>query len=465
MKKIFTLCVIAALTTLVSKAQFTANFDNGITSLSSNCWQFYQIEYTNVSGEVINGTGSLYSNPPVNGSSTRDYFTPALNITSTSLTVSFNYKLSSKISGNATRTIVIGLVDVNNNYTSLDLITLDKNSPTTVQSYSNSFTVVPGVKKLVIKTGGNTGDGNTRVIYDDLNVSANAKYSNNGTCNSSPLAVDDNITGIIGTTVFGNVLPNDNDPDGENMTPKIVSTSNDGTVVLNPDGSFSFTPKANFSGSSTSFTYQLVDDGYAPMTSNTATVTINLVEPASLPVHLISFYGNMNRNNKVTLNWKVADNETVSHFEVEKSANGKDFTTVAVVFATDKTGTEDYVYYETLSNNDKVMFRLRMFDKNQDIDYSKILVFQTKTEKGSNIKVFGNPVNDKLTFSYNSASAQTTIVRVFDMAGRILMNQKVNSLEGSNMLSLPLHSTLKPGMYIVEVNTGSDRQTAKFIKQ
>ena len=92
MKKIFTLCVIAALTTLVSKAQFTANFDNGITSLSSNCWQFYQIEYTNVSGEVINGTGSLYSNPPVNGSSTRDYFTPALNITSTSLTVSFNYK-------------------------------------------------------------------------------------------------------------------------------------------------------------------------------------------------------------------------------------------------------------------------------------------------------------------------------------------------------------------------------------
>ena len=33
---------------------------------------------------------------------------------------------------------------------------------------------------------------------------------------------------------------------------------------------------------------------------------------AVLPVHLISFQGNMNKNNKVTLNWTVADNETVT---------------------------------------------------------------------------------------------------------------------------------------------------------
>ncbi len=57
-----------------------------------------------------------------------------------------------------------------------------------------------------------------------------------------------------------------------------------------------------------------------------------------LPVHLMSFQGNMNKNNKVTLNWTVADNETVHSFEIERSVNGRDFTTVGVVFASQKFG-------------------------------------------------------------------------------------------------------------------------------
>jgi len=45
------------------------------------------------------------------------------------------------------------------------------------------------------------------------------------------------------------------------------------------------------------------------------------------------------------------------------------------------------------------------------------------------------------------------------------MSQKINSPEGTNMMSLPLSETLKPGMYVVEVSNGADRQIAKFIKQ
>lgn len=189
------------------------------------------------------------------------------------------------------------------------------------------------------------------------------------------------------------------------------------------------------------------------------------VAAATLPVYLIRFQGNMNKSNKVTLNWTAANNETVDHFEVERSVNGKDFTTAAIVFATEKMDTEDYFYFETINSNDKVMFRLKMFDKGQDVDYSRILVFQPKSNNSTQLKVYGNPVNDKLTFSYTSTAAQSADVRVYDMSGRIILSQKVNSLEGSNMMSLPLSSTFKTGMYVVEVNNGIDRQTAKFIKQ
>jgi len=184
-----------------------------------------------------------------------------------------------------------------------------------------------------------------------------------------------------------------------------------------------------------------------------------------LPIHLISFQGNMNKNNKVTLNWTVADNEIANNFEIERSFNGKDFTTVGVVLASEKMGTENYMFYETTAGTDKVMYRLKMIDKNHEVDYSRILIFQLKSAITNNIKIIGNPVNDKLTFSYTAPATQLVNVKVYDISGRIVLNNKVNSLEGSNVISLPLSSTFKAGIYVVEVNNGTELQSSKFVKQ
>ena len=173
----------------------------------------------------------------------------------------------------------------------------------------------------------------------------------------------------------------------------------------------------------------------------------------------------MNKNNKVTLNWTVADNETANSFEIERSFNGRDFTTVGVVFASEKMGTENYMFYETTSGTDKVMYRLKMIDKNREVDYSRILIFQLKSTIANNIKIIGNPVNDKLTFSYTSSATQSVDVKVYDMSGKVVLKNKVNSLEGSNVISLPLSSTFKAGMYVVEVNNGTELHSSKFVKQ
>jgi hypothetical protein len=184
-----------------------------------------------------------------------------------------------------------------------------------------------------------------------------------------------------------------------------------------------------------------------------------------LPVHLIAFQGNMNKNNKVTLNWTVADNEIANNFEIERSFNGRDFTTVGVVFASEKMGTENYMFYETTSGTDKVMYRLKMTDNNHKVDYSRVLIFQLKSTISNNIKIIGNPVNDKLTFSYTSPATQIVDVKIYDISGKVLLKNKVNSMEGSNVISLPLSSTFKVGMYVVEVNNGIELQSSKFIKQ
>jgi hypothetical protein len=74
------------------------------------------------------------------------------------------------------------------------------------------------------------------------------------------------------------VLGNDSDPNGDPLTigtPRPVSSASHGTLTLNADGSFTYTPNADYSGPD-SFTYK-ANNGTA--NSNVATVTINIGQP------------------------------------------------------------------------------------------------------------------------------------------------------------------------------------------
>jgi len=106
----------------------------------------------------------------------------------------------------------------------------------------------------------------------------------------------------------------------------------------------------------------------ALFTSTPSSFTIS----KSQPVKVISFQGNRT-NNKVSIQWTIAENETADQFEVEKSIDGKSFSTAGLVFGTDKAQTETYMFYEK-SSSKKVFYRIKCIDRNQSINYSDILV-------------------------------------------------------------------------------------------
>ena len=61
------------------------------------------------------------------------------------------------------------------------------------------------------------------------------------------------------------MLANDTDMDGDALTAVLVSGPAHGTLTLNPDGSFTYTPAANYNGADT-FTYK-ANDGRPTATS------------------------------------------------------------------------------------------------------------------------------------------------------------------------------------------------------
>ena len=104
----------------------------------------------------------------------------------------------------------------------------------------------------------------------------------NGT-NDAPVAVDDAFATTLVTPVSGNVLADngagaDSDVDGDTLTVSLFDAADHGTLNLNPDGTFDYTPNSGFGGTD-SFTY-MVHDGHGG--TDTATVSID-VELATAP--------------------------------------------------------------------------------------------------------------------------------------------------------------------------------------
>ena len=97
--------------------------------------------------------------------------------------------------------------------------------------------------------------------------------------NNPPVAIDDSATTSFETPFNGNVLVNDSDPDGDAITVVSNTDASNGTVVVNADGSYVYTPDAGFSGAD-SFEYT-ISDGEGGQ--DTATVSINVEEVVAPP--------------------------------------------------------------------------------------------------------------------------------------------------------------------------------------
>ena len=107
--------------------------------------------------------------------------------------------------------------------------------------------------------------------------------------NFAPVAVDDVYNGQENGEVQiagAGVLENDTDPDGDAMIAVLVAAPAHGTLTLNPNGGFTYTPDANFDGDD-AFTYRATDGG---KTSEPATVTLHIADNNGAPVAVDDSY-------------------------------------------------------------------------------------------------------------------------------------------------------------------------------
>lgn len=173
--------------------------------------------------------------------------------------------------------------DADNDQLTASLVTSPTNG-TIVLAADGSFTYTPnagfsGTDSFTYQANDGSLDSNVATVT--LNISGD---------NDAPIAVADNYfvdeDDTLTTTASNGILVNDSDPDGDTLEAQLVDTTSNGSLTLNSDGTFTYTPDTDFEGTD-SFTYQLTD---GQLTSTTVTVTITVSDVNDAPVALNDGY-------------------------------------------------------------------------------------------------------------------------------------------------------------------------------
>jgi VCBS repeat-containing protein len=172
--------------------------------------------------------------------------------------------------------------------------------------------------------------------------------------NDPPAATEDEYTVSENTTLTINaangVLDNDSDPDGDDLTADLVADPTNGTVTLNADGSFTYIPNVNYTGTDT-FTYRAYD---GTAYSSTVTVTITVSEGNDAPVGQDDSY-EVNEDSILTIaaaegvlaNDSDADNDSLEAVIVSQPSNGS--VTLNADGSFEYTPNENYVGTDTFT--------------------------------------------------------------------------------------------------------------------
>jgi hypothetical protein len=177
----------------------------------------------------------------------------------------------------------------------------------------------------------------------------------------------------------------------------------------------------------------------------------------SLPVKFSSFEGK-SINGSVNLVWHVASEENVARYDVEKSADNRNFVNIGNVEAK---GSDSYSFVDTKATTATSYYRVKSVDIDGKLTYSPIVTM--KGGKSSiTLKGFPMPVISDFTLQHGTAVAGSEI-SVSSAEGRQL--KTVIPAKGSQQTVISLAS-LTPGVYVIRYsNTNGEVETLKIVKQ
>lgn len=173
--------------------------------------------------------------------------------------------------------------------------------------------------------------------------------------------------------------------------------------------------------------------------------------PPTLPVRLISFNVEEAEQQTVAVRWEADNAKDFSHFEVERSTDGRNFRKIGTVTYVESSS--QYRFIDQPSVASTLYYRLKMIDNDGSFNYSPTEVLVLSRNPALVAYGYPNPFANKLYVF--SPSKQNAVI--YDITGRAI--ERLSLEAGKNEVNA---QPWPNGIYLIRTD---DSQTVKLVKQ
>lgn len=292
---------------------------------------------------------------------------------------------------------------------------------------------------------------NTFKIYNNIFASVNGASNNMfGTNKPGVLDSSHNITaGNYLNIGFSDPAIND-----YSLLPSSTTAIDNGIAAGITNTSFSLTPLSMHR----SFMFALL-----PRTILGGRIDVGAYEyfGGTLPVYLKHFDALL-LGHDVLCKWQTLQQTGISHFKIEKSVDAIHYLVAGSVPAA-ALGASPLEYSFTdlrpLESAKNLYYRLRIV--HNDLHYSYSNIVNVRMKYATLIKMYPNPVYEKLVIIFTSSSAKEVMLSIFDHSGRKVHQQRVIITNGRNEFEINT-APLKAGEYTISID--GPEYTGEFTK-
>ncbi len=225
------------------------------------------------------------------------------------------------------------------------------------------------------------------------------------------------------------------------------------TVITSFDSSRLYMVFSGFASNSASFSYTTVD---AAGKSDPASSIYNINWQVALPVKLISFEAEKTNDNQVQLRWATASEIDNDHFDIERSADAKEWSTIGEVKGAGTTNAaQQYSIRDRQPLAGTSYYRLRQVDYDGQYEYSEIRAVSISEATATTMAVYPNPAATGTGVNVVLGGSTETIryIRITSQMGAVVYGTEVNDEQSYRLQGLDL----PVGVYTINIltNTGT----------
>lgn len=196
--------------------------------------------------------------------------------------------------------------------------------------------------------------------------------------------------------------------------------------------------------------------------------SFSLATARTLPVKMQVFTAMLDKKD-VVLNWSTSMEEAFSHFEIERSTDGMNFSTIAVVMSRGTVLGKDTYYAYTdkavNSSNGLLFYRIKLVENSNDASYSQVKVIHLQNlDEGTKVVIntYPNPVLNQLNITLpNAWQGKQVVMELYSMQGAKIQSRQVEAASQTEMLNT---SSLTKGFYLLKASCNGQTTEQKIIK-